>query len=217
MPRALAKDERRPIPTPVKNDALVQRKRADLVASAVPLFIRKGYHQTTTREIAAAVGWSIGSLYEYVKSKEDILYLVCDAIHSEMEAALRGDLREDGPARATLEAAVASYITTCDRMQDSILLIYKETSSLPQPARRYVLENESRITAIFQEILERGRADGSLHLDSAKSAALMAHNIVVLGHMWAFRRWALAKSYKLRDYIQMQTSLILSEMGANDR
>jgi AcrR family transcriptional regulator len=217
MPRALAKDERRPIPTPVKNDALVQRKRADLVASAVPLFIRKGYHQTTTREIAAAVGWSIGSLYEYVKSKEDILYLVCDAIHSEMEAALRGDLREDGPARATLEAAVASYITTCDRMQDSILLIYKETSSLPQPARRYVLENESRITAVFQEILERGRADGSLQLDSAKSAALMAHNIVVLGHMWAFRRWALAKSYKLRDYIQMQTSLILSEMGANDR
>jgi AcrR family transcriptional regulator len=217
MPRALAKDERRPIPTPVKNDALVQRKRADLVASAVPLFIRKGYHQTTTREIAAAVGWSIGSLYEYVKSKEDILYLVCDAIHSEMEAALRSDLREDGPARATLEAAVASYITTCDRMQDSILLIYKETSSLPQPARRYVLENESRITAIFQEILERGRVDGSLHLDSAKSAALMAHNIVVLGHMWAFRRWALAKSYKLRDYIQMQTSLILSEMGANDR
>lgn len=217
MPRALAKDERRPIPTPVKNDALVQRKRADLVASAVPLFIRKGYHQTTTREIAAAVGWSIGSLYEYVKSKEDILYLVCDAIHSEMEAALRSDLREDGAARATLEAAVASYITTCDRMQDSILLIYKETSSLPQPARRYVLENESRITAVFQEILERGRADGSLQLDSAKSAALMAHNIVVLGHMWAFRRWGLAKSYKLRDYIQMQTSLILSEMGANDR
>ena len=70
---------------------------------------------------------------------------------------------------------------------------------------------------MFQEILERGRADGSLHLDSAKSAALMAHNIVVLGHMWAFRRWALAKSYKLRDYIAMQTSLILSEMGANDR
>jgi AcrR family transcriptional regulator len=197
----------------VKNDELVRRKRAALVAAVVPLFIEKGYHQTTTREIAAAVGWSVGSLYEYVKTKEDVLYLVCAAIHAEMEAALHAGIGEGATARETLVAAVASYVRTCDRMQDSILLIYTETGSLPPAPRRAVLETEARITGAFEAVLQRGRADGSLRLADDRACALMAHNIVVLGHMWAFRRWALGRVFSVEEYIAMQTSLVLSEIG----
>ena len=39
---------------------------------------------------------------------------------------------------------------------------------------------------------------------------LIAHNISVLGHMWTFRRWYLARHYSIEDYIHLQTTFILS-------
>lgn len=207
-----ARNDKKTIPTLVKDQGLVEKKRRELVDAAVGLFIVNGFHQTTTREIARAVGWSIGSLYEYVKSKEDVLYLVCEAIHKDMEEALRARIGEGTSGRERLEKVVAEYIRVCDRMQDAILLIYRETSSLAPDSRRFVLQNEERITAIFEEVLRLGAKDGTLRIRDRKALALMAHNITVLGHMWAFRRWFLAREYSLDEYISVQTSLVLKEL-----
>jgi AcrR family transcriptional regulator len=164
--------------------------------------------------LAREAGWSTGALYEYVARKEDVLYLVCDAIHGEMEAALRADLAEEGDHAATLEAAIGAYVRTCDRMQDSILLIYRETASLPEEARRHVLANEMRITKIFDGLLKAGAKAGVFRFKDARSRGLMAHNITVVGHMWAFRRWALGKQFTLKHYIKQQTSLLIREIMA---
>ncbi|MEK6194640.1 MAG: TetR/AcrR family transcriptional regulator, partial [Deltaproteobacteria bacterium] len=75
----------REVPTQVKNPDLVERRRQQIVEAAAKLFIAQGFHKTTTRQIARAAGFSIGSLYEYVASKEDVLYLVCESIHLEVE------------------------------------------------------------------------------------------------------------------------------------
>lgn len=208
---------RKTIPARVKDSDLVAKKRRELVDAAVGLFIRKGFHRTTTRELAEAAGWSVGLLYEYVKAKEDVLYLVCEAIHDDMERALRERISAAATGRATLEAAIAEYMRVCDRMQDAILLVYRETSSLAPASRRYVLRNDERITHIFEDILRRGLEDGTLRLRDGKALRLMAHNIVVLGHMWAFRRWFLSKGYTVDEYSRQQTALILNEMTPGNK
>lgn len=207
-------NQRKDIPTLVKDADLVETRRRQIVKAAVKLFIGKGYHLTTTREIAKAAGFSIGTLYEYIKSKEDVLYLVCDAIHNEVEAQLRAAVDEGGDAGKSLVSAITNYFKVCDRMQDDILLIYQETSSLNTDSQQYVLANEERITGIFEDILRRGAKDGTLKIGNGKAAELMAHNITVLGHMWTFRRWFLKKHYTLEEFTQLQTSLILSELSA---
>ena len=212
-----ADSDKRAIPTLVKDSALVEEKRGLIVQAAVELFVRKGYHPTTTREIARAAGVSIGSLYEYVQSKEDVLYLVCDAIHHEIEARLREEIGDGKAALEILEDAIRGYLQVCDKMQDSILLIYRETASLDDESQRYVLQNEERITQIFADILEQGVADGSFRFEGSQALGLMAHNIVVLGHMWAFRRWYLRRKFNLSGYTRYQTSLILCELTRHAR
>ena len=75
-----SKPEVKNVETQVKDTILVEQRRRQIVEAAVRLFIKKGFHKTTTREIAKVAGFSIGSLYEYIGSKEDVLFLVCDAI-----------------------------------------------------------------------------------------------------------------------------------------
>jgi AcrR family transcriptional regulator len=203
------KNERQ-IPTQVKNQDLVQRRRHQIVDAAVELFIQNGFHKTTTRQIAKAAGVSIGSLYEYVASKEDVLYLVCDAIHAEMQRGMAEAMQRVADQGNPLAEVVRAYLLVCDRMNDHILLIYQETQSLPQKWRRVVLENEVRITGLFTRALTALMADGKIPLLSEAAMDLVAHNIAVIGHMWTFRRWFLSRHYTIDDYIRHQTAFILN-------
>ena len=94
-------------------------------------------------------------------------------------------------------------------MSDFILLIYQETRSLPTQWQKRVLENELQITGLFVEALARIATSGELPGIKEQSLEMAAHNIVVLGHMWTFRRWYLAHHYSLEDYINYQTEFIL--------
>lgn len=199
----------REIPTLVKNPGLVERRRRQIVDAAVELFIENGFHKTTTRQIARAAGISIGSMYEYVATKEDILYLVCDAIHAEVEYGVTEALERGKEGANPLAEVIREYLMVCHRMNDHILLIYQETQSLPSRWRKIVLENEIRITGLFTSVLVTLMANGDLPFLDERALDLIAHNISVLGHMWTFRRWFLACHYTIEDYIDLQTRFIL--------
>jgi AcrR family transcriptional regulator len=202
------------IPTQVKNPELVGRRRRQIIDAAVQLFIDNGFHKTTTRQIAGAAAISIGALYEYIASKEDILYLVCDAIHAEVERGVAEAMERAQKGKNRLAEVIREYFLVCHRMNDHILLIYQETQSLPPKWRKMVLENEVQITGLFTSVLVRLMAAGDLPLMDSRSIDLIAHNISVLGHMWTFRRWFLACHYSVDDYIALQTGFILGMCGA---
>jgi AcrR family transcriptional regulator len=198
------------IPTQIKDKALVARRRRQIVDAAVELFMKNGFHKTTTRQIAHAAGVSIGLMYEYISTKEDILYLVCEAIHDEMHAAVSVALERTEEGIHPLAVAIREYFLVCHRMSDHILLIYQEIHSLPSTWRQVVLDNELRVTALFSEVLTAIIGRGEFPPLEDRVLTLAAHNISVLGHMWAFRRWMLSRNYTIEEYIDIQTEFILS-------
>ncbi|MBF0572986.1 MAG: TetR/AcrR family transcriptional regulator [Desulfamplus sp.] len=205
------------VPTQIKNPELVKERRRQIVDATVQLFVEHGYHKTTTRMIAKAVGFSIGSLYEYVRCKEDVLYLVCEAIHGEVQRAVEDALScstENG--RATLAEVIHEYFNVCDQMNDHILLMYQVSQFLPKQWQIKALQNELRITDIFINALIRLSGKGDIPEIDQKTASLVAHNISVLGQMWAFRRWYLSKHFSIEEYIEYQTKFILGLVFQNE-
>lgn len=199
------------IPTLVKNAELVDLRRQQIISAGVKLFTKKGFHKTTTRQIARETGFSIGTLYEYIQTKEDVLYLVCDHIHKRVEEGVRQSIRNTGNGMESLREAIREYFKICDSMRDEILLIYQESKSLDPDALRDVLAKDVEISAMFEEIIMAGIRDGSVRLKK-NSAALMAHNIIVLGHMWTFRGWFLKSEYSIEKYTDEQLRLIMNAM-----
>ncbi len=209
------KSETDGIPTQIKNQALVTQRRRQIVDASVNLFIENGFHKTTTRQIARAAGISIGSLYEYIATKDDVLYLVCDAIHAEIEQGVGDAFNRADKGENSLATVIREYFMVCHRMNDHILLIYQETRSLPGKWQRVVLENEIRITGIFTGVLARLMDAGELPRIGRRQLDLVAHNISVLGHMWTFRRWFLANHYDIDEYTDFQTKNILGMCREN--
>ena len=59
----------------VTDAALVATRREQLVAAAVDLFARQGYDRTTMSDIARKARVSVGLIYQYAQTKEDVLFL----------------------------------------------------------------------------------------------------------------------------------------------
>lgn len=197
------------VPTHIKNPDLVRERRRQIIDSTVKLFIEHGYHKTTTRMIAKASNFSVGSLYEYVSSKEDLLYLVCKTIHEEVEAAVNTALSDMDGGTRRLAKAIDQYFHVCDRMADHILLMYQVTQFLPEKWQKSVLLNELQITDIFIHALSDLSGEDNFPVLDEKTINLVGHNISVLGQMWAFRRWHIQKEFTLEAYIKIQTNFIL--------
>jgi TetR/AcrR family transcriptional regulator, cholesterol catabolism regulator len=197
------------VPTQIKNPELVQERRRHIIDATVTLFIAHGYHKTTTRMIAKAAGFSIGSLYEYVSSKEDLLYLVCKTIHEEVQKAVEEALAASSGDRELLAEVIRQYFKVCDNMADHIVLMYQVTQFLPQKWKERVLVNELNITDIFINTLAQMSGKKNFPVLETNILNLVGHNISVLGQMWAFRRWHLKKRFTIDEYIAIQTDFIL--------
>ncbi len=200
------------VPTQIKNPDLVMERRRQIIDSTVKLFIQHGYHKTTTRMIAKASNFSIGSLYEYVSSKEDLLYLVCKTIHEEVQEAVENALSNTDMGKEQLAQVIRQYFYVCDKMGDHILLMYQVTQFLPEKWKAKVLENELNITNIFINALSSLSGKNNFPKLDDKILNLVGHNISVLGQMWAFRRWHLKNNFNIDDYIKIQTDFILGHI-----
>jgi AcrR family transcriptional regulator len=202
------------IESQVKDPDRVRERRAQIVSAAVRLFSDKGFHKTTTREIAKASGLSNGAVYEYVNSKEDILFLACQHIHNEIRRQLQCRDAADAPGAVKLRRAIKILFRVMRDMQADVLLIYQEAKSLPRAYLREVLRQEQEIVTFFVDLLREGVADGSLAV-AEERLELLAQDIVVMGQMWAFRRWAL-QNVSFEQFVEHHTSLLLQAAGARD-
>ena len=192
----------------VKDESLIAVRREQMIQGAIKLFKEKGFHRATTREIAKAAGFSIGTLYEYIRTKEDVLYLVCDSIYKQSMGRLASFEIKEGTVD-DLKSAIREYFLQVDGMLDELTIMYQETKSLSKEAQAYVFSKEFEIVAVVERLLKRCVQSGEISMTD-KQIHMAANSLVVQGQSWAFRKWALHRQHTLDEYIEMQTTLFIS-------
>ncbi|MFD1347874.1 TetR/AcrR family transcriptional regulator [Oceanobacillus caeni] len=189
----------------VKDQELIKKRRDQMIKGAITLFKEKGFHRTTTREIAKASGFSIGTLYEYIRTKEDVLYLTCDAIYEQVRERIENAFELEQPSRESLVKVIESYFYLMDDLQEEILILYQEAKSLKQETRGYILQKERYMVNILEKVILNCIPEQI----TKQEAIILANNIFVQGHMWGFRRWILQKQFSLEEYIHLQINAML--------
>ena len=146
---------------------LVASRREHIARCATHVFVKNGYDRTNVDEIADACGMSKGNLYNYVGSKEDILYLVIDRGLTNLTKTIEDlcdKLHNVDPADALRE-----FINTLYRGigedTDFTLFTYQETKNLSPTARQCVLDAASRDVAVCEQLLRRGVESGKFKIN----------------------------------------------------
>ncbi len=179
---------RRVVKSASKDPELVRQRRHELIEAAVQVFKEKGFHETTVRDIGRAAGMTQGTIYNYVASKDDILYLVCDRIVSEYQEETRKALDDSSDPLTRVRSTVRAVCTVMYQHQEEILLIYQDSHLLDARSRKVILARVEEFVGMFEVIL----TDASKQLGRPlKSTHLSANILTFLPTMIALRRWSL--------------------------
>src|SRR6185369_13307113 len=123
------------VPTTIKDQELVAQRRGEIIDVATRLFLERGFHKTSIRDIARACPFNLASLYMYVSSKEDILFLVAQQLMEEKAKAMESVAISPNDPAGSLRKALAAYCRIVHRYRPHIRLLYRELDVL-SPARR---------------------------------------------------------------------------------
>ena len=189
------------------DEVLVRERRLHIMERAIKLFLNKGYKGTTTREIAKACGMSEGSLYRYIGSKDDILYLICMA-RAHGAKILENFLSslDNVSTPEALKACINACFMWADESRDYNLFFNREIRHFSLEDRRILLEDQVAIVRFFEELLIKGVNAGEFQIESP---LLVAHDILMKVHDWGLRRWFLRQYFTLEEYARLQTDLVL--------
>ena len=140
------------------------RGRDGIVAAARAEFARRGYDATTVRDIAAAAGVRMGTLYRRVESKEALLREVLGRYSGQLGDAFGAVLAAGSPEVETLDGLVRVFVHASRRFEaESCILRYgwSGREATTSPFHDYYLETQGRLRSL-EDLLARGAADGTL-------------------------------------------------------
>ncbi|MGE4239383.1 TetR/AcrR family transcriptional regulator [Ramlibacter sp.] len=185
----------------VDDRELLSANREKLADTAVRLFRERGFHHTSTRDIARAAGMSAGALYQYIEQKEDLLVLILQKIIRTYEARLFPLEAGASSARERMDRAIEVYYRMLDENSESIDLFFHEYANLGRLTKRYIAENDARVFEALRHIVEQRVAEDGL---DGVDTRFVTHNIMSMGQMWSLKRGLFREVMTLDGYIAQQ-------------
>jgi AcrR family transcriptional regulator len=147
-------------------------KREAVLRMAVQMFLDEGYHRATLNEVAARLNITKPALYNYFRSKEEIL-IECYRLGQDMfEASIAASERENGDGLDRLRRLIRAYAGVM--MTDfGMCLVRLDDRELSSEARARVRKAKRTYDAAFRTTIAEGVADGSIRPRDAKLATLV--------------------------------------------
>ena len=137
-----------------------QRRAAIRCAAAV--FAQKGFHGSSTRDIAERMGIRQGSLYYYFKSKEEALGEVCLYGIEDYVRRMEAIAASEQPFEAKLMATVTSHLSSYREKNEALKVHNDERLYLPEAKRATLKRLGSRYRQLLEGVFEAGVAAGAL-------------------------------------------------------
>lgn len=181
---------------PSQDDALVKARRRQIFLAACQVLARKSFHQATVKEIAVEAGLAAGSIYLYLRSKDEILLLLAESMVGELAEALP-EIRaasDDDPRRELL-GIMRVVLDVIDRYREAFAVLNHEVRYLARiPKYRSPLSRSlEAYKGAVTDALERGRRAGLMRFTDVPSMVEALH---MLCSGWAMGGELLVKTDK---------------------
>jgi TetR/AcrR family fatty acid metabolism transcriptional regulator len=184
----------------------VGNKRERIIAAAARFFGERGYHSTTTAEVAEAAGVAAGTIYIYFSSKEDLLVAVFEEFLERHMARLReGVERETGP-EAKLRRLVLLGLELMEENPDSARIFLSQLRQSTSMIKMVAKRSSRAYRDIIESILDEGvRSSAFRPMDTRAVASMLFGSFQNLVLDWV----ADDCSYRLTGLAEEATTYIL--------
>jgi TetR/AcrR family fatty acid metabolism transcriptional regulator len=140
-----------------------EQKRKVILAAAVRVFARSGYHGSRVGDIAAEAGVAHGLLYHYFASKEEVLQTIFRENWGDLIGRFRAVEDTDEPAPEKLAGIAKILLRTWRNDPALVTVMVREVARSPQLQAQ--VEEVGEAFAIVQRVIEQGQREGTFRAD----------------------------------------------------
>lgn len=131
---------------------------------ALTLFAERGYTGTSMKDIAKVLGIRAPTLYNHLDSKQDLLREMLVTTIDGLIRVHHEAIATTTDSREQLRRAMEAHVSYHAQHRREVRIASAEISSLEEPARSEVLAKHGAYAAAWQELVERGVAEGHFQI-----------------------------------------------------
>ncbi|PTR30653.1 TetR family transcriptional regulator [Rhodococcus sp. OK519] len=155
-----------------------------LLDAACDAFASKGFHGTSTREIAAGAGMSPAAMYIHFRSKQDILARLSLEGHVTALTSLTDSVREPGSPTKRLRAAVYAFAHWHAENTTTARVVQYELSHLDAESHARVVQLRRDIVATVRTIIADGTRQGEFAVADIDTTTLAVLSLCIDTARW---------------------------------
>lgn len=149
--------------TELFNDRVESQTIRRLLVAGVECFWRKGFHASSTREIAKRAKLSPAAVYVHFTAKEDLLFMIILVVAENLRDHLRELSKLESTPTELLQRIIIAYITLPVYMYKASLVANREFSSLTVTHRKQIVKIRDELENIVDECLTAGKIAGDFY------------------------------------------------------
>jgi AcrR family transcriptional regulator len=154
------------------------KRRHEIFHQVVGVFLKKGFQETSMREIAEAAGLGKSTLYDYFKTKDDILlYFFEDQINDLTDAAQKIALRNT-PANERLRQVMTVHLEFLQANKNMLMKLSMEVQRLGLDSQKQIQMNRHAYQDLLRGLIEEGIREGIFRkVDSLLAARVLINTM----------------------------------------
>ncbi|MEV6650656.1 TetR/AcrR family transcriptional regulator [Streptomyces sp. NPDC051219] len=181
-----------------------------LLVAAVEAFAERGYHATTTRDIAGRAGMSPAALYIHYKTKEELLHRISRIGHDKALEILETAAGGAGTPTERLDDAVRSFVRWHAGRHMTARVVQYELDALGPEHRTEIVALRRKSDAAVRRILNEGVRAGEFEVPDVPGTT-----VAVLSLCIDVARWFNVEGRRTPDEVgALYADLVLRMVGA---
>jgi AcrR family transcriptional regulator len=174
----------------IKKEVVAVKNLVKIFDAALSISNEKGFSAMSLRELSAEAGLSMGALYTYFKSKDELLDMIQRQGRMLIMRVLLNQIEGIEDPKIKLKQAILVHLYLSEVMQSWFYFSYMETKNLAKDEHRKAIEAELFTEKIFIDILKEGQKKGifrpvDMELAGAALKAMLQD--------WYLKRWKYAR------------------------
>ncbi len=192
----------------IKKEDVAVKNLVKIFDAALAISNKKGFTAMSLRELSAEAGLSMGALYTYFSSKEELLDMMQTQGRTLVVKVLADQIEEIDDPRQKLRRAIQAHLYLSEVIQLWFYFAYMETKNLNKEKKKQSIEAELSTEKIFSDIIEAGISAG---LFAPVDRELTAAVIKAMLQDWYLKRWKYRRrKVSVEDYARFVMDFVES-------
>jgi AcrR family transcriptional regulator len=169
----------------VKKENTVVKNLERIFSATLKISNKKGFQAMSMRDLGRETRLSMGALYSYFTSKEDLLAMLQHERRTITKRILDACIENEPDPAAKLRAAILAHLYLSEAMQPWFYFSYMEAKNLSRAEQAMAVASELYTEKLLADILKQGQSRGCF---LARDLQLTASVIKAMLQDWYLKR-----------------------------